>query len=250
MGDVDTFQRQASQNLVDRLEKLSGFKEAKQLEDLYRELLDEFSEVLITKRARDFGAHANHLTRLASVSAFLSNVQIGFIAFTAGAPLGEGERTGPIWVSMNFFSFLSLFLDTFSAFFCLLFADELSKRLNACNSLRESKSYIDFNIARFATLTENGKQTEATKLFNNDIKASADSFVTDIRQIRRGRLLDHPNKEEHVVKGAILLSMLSFSLAFTLYIRETQAPLVWKTTLPVAASIAFLLIVNWWRSRF
>ncbi|KAJ3511880.1 hypothetical protein NMY22_g15504 [Coprinellus aureogranulatus] len=202
----------------------------------YSELSVVFSSLGITERARGFGAHANHLTRLASV----------VISFPRIRP-----DKGPLWTALNFFSFFSLFLDTFSAFFCLLFTGQLSKRLDACHSLTDAKGILESKIKHFATLRKNGKQPEADQFFaDSQIAPEMSAFVASLRQIRQDKVLYHPVTGERVVKATILLSIISFVAALTLFIRETQERLVWLTTLPISTGVAFLLIVNEYESRF
>lgn len=52
------------------------------------------------------------------------------------------------------------------------------------------------------------------------------------------------------MKATTLTSILIFTVAVTILIRETQERLVWRTTLPRSAGIALLLVVNEYKSRF
>ncbi|KAJ3537808.1 hypothetical protein NMY22_g5440 [Coprinellus aureogranulatus] len=331
----DLSQGEISLTMLHRLQKiaknLDNPSDINGLENRYRELIFTFSNLKVVERARLFGARANHLTRLASVSrqsAFLSSVQIGFISFTAlGTSSDRSVNVGPLWVALNFFSFLSLFLDTFSAFFCLLLANQLFKRLDACNSLKDEERSITYRIVdlinrlgdnipgnhpdpgpdtnaavgygnqnqtgkstgnvsggnldagldiemaeRLRTQNVSGPDTE-TRVSNVNIGADQTStphskpdinlpaevkeidsklggFIKTLLHIEQRSLPDHPKKAEILVEATILLSILSFTLALTLFICGTQERLVWLTTLPVAAAFAIALIVNAYLSYF
>lgn len=184
-------------------------------------------------------------------SAFLASVQIGFIAFTSGTGQDRSANVGPVWSALNFFSFSSLFLDAFSAFFSLLFAQQLSQRLDVCHSLMDDKKAFDIKSAHFGMLIKNKKATEARDFFaEHNLSESMEALIDKLKSIRNNEALHRPIFGERVVIATILASILFFAVGLVIFIRITQPKDVWLSTVVVSSVAAFALIVNDIQSRF
>ncbi|KAJ3528276.1 hypothetical protein NMY22_g9478 [Coprinellus aureogranulatus] len=217
--------------------------------DQYARLTVLCSTLRLTQRSRELSAHAEHVTRLASVSAFLASVQIGFIAFTAGTAEDRSANIGPVWSALNFFSYSSLFLDTLSAFFSLLFAQSLAQRLDACRSFQEQKKEYDVKVARFGTLFRDTKM-EALQFFKDHKLYAMHCFIAQLRNVRTEESLHLPLVQERVVVGTILSSILSFAIGVLIFIVHTQPRNVWVATVVFSFAASILLIYNNSRASF